>query len=140
MVTTVQQAPDELGRLEKRHEFIELRAKGYSYDKIARRLKVSKSTISRWNTELEADVVSLKAMELDALYERYYMLKQGRIKLLGGHLRKLQTEIKKRDLRKLSTKELYDLLLKLYEVLMAEYTDVRPLSEDEIAMLQGGEY
>jgi len=59
---------EDTGRLELKDQFIELRAKGLSYQKISRRLKVSKSTLANWSTELEGEIASLRAMELEALY------------------------------------------------------------------------
>ena len=40
--------------MEIKQEFVELRAKGWSYTRIARRLKVSKSTLSNWRGELDS--------------------------------------------------------------------------------------
>jgi len=60
----------EAGKLEVKAQFIELRAKGWSYVKISRKLKVSKNTLANWGAELEGEIASLKAMELEALYEK----------------------------------------------------------------------
>ena len=57
----------EAGKLELKSQFVELRAKGWSYVKIARKLKVSKNTLANWGAELEGEIASLKAMELEAL-------------------------------------------------------------------------
>jgi transposase len=89
---------EEPGKLELKSQFIELRAKGWSYRKIANRLKVSKSTLSNWRAELEEEIASLRAMELEALYERYCLAKEGSIKLLGNQLKAIKKELKSRDL------------------------------------------
>ena len=78
---------DSLGKEEQKVKFIHLRAKGYSFAKIAKELGVSKSTLSNWSQELEEQIAKAKAMELEALQEEYYILKEGRIKLLGEQLR-----------------------------------------------------
>lgn len=126
----------ESSKLELQQEFIELRAKGWSYAKIARRLKVAKGTLSNWAAELEEEIASLKAMELEALYERYFLLKEARIKLLGQQLRAIQRELKSRDLGKVDTEKLLELQLKYMEKLQEEFVDVRPLSEAEIGELK----
>jgi len=100
------------GKTELKLDFVELRAKGWSYRRIANRLKVSKSTLVTWSQELEAEITSLKAMELEALYETYYLLKEGRIRLLGAILRKLKREISSRDFSEVATDKLLELLLK----------------------------
>ena len=127
----------DAGKLEVKSQFIELRAKGWSYVKIARKLKVSKNTLANWGAELEGDIASLKAMELEALYERSYMSKEARIRLLGSQLKEIQDELKKRGLEDVSTEKLLDMELKLYQALQAEYVEARPLTDAEIVALDG---
>jgi len=124
------------GKNELKDQFIDLRARGWSYAKIARKLKVSKSTLANWSVELEAQIASLRAIELDSLYEKYYLAKEARIRLLGEQIKSLQDELKKRDLKDIPTEKLIDLQLRYYEVLKEEYTETRPLSEVEIQALQ----
>ena len=74
--------PPPGGREEKGLEFVRLRAQGYSYEKIAIKLKLAKSTLANWNSELEEEIATLKAMELESLYEQFFLLKEKRIKFL----------------------------------------------------------
>jgi len=127
----------EAGKMEIKSQFVELRAKGWSYLKIARKLKVSKNTLANWGAELEGEIASLKAMELEALYERSYMSKEARIRLLGSQLKEIQDELKKRGLEDVSTEKLLDMELKLYQALQAEYVEARPLTDAEIGALDG---
>jgi transposase len=127
---------DEVGKTELKHEFIELRAKGYSYRKIAKKLDVSIGTLSSWRQELEGEIATLKAEELDALYERYYMTKQKKIVQLGRQLKAVQKELRGRDYSRISTEKLLDMELKLYEALEEEKVDIRPLSSQEIEELK----
>ena len=89
---------DELVKEEQKSRFIHLRAKGYSYAYIAKELSVSTSTLTNWNQELQEIIAQTKAMELEALQEEYFLLKEGRIKLLGKQLRAIQKEISGRYL------------------------------------------
>ena len=118
----------EAGKVEIKQQFVEMRAKGWSLRKIASKLKISKTTAANWSQELEAEITSLKAMELEALYETYYLLEEGRIRLLGAILRKLKREISSRDFSEVATDKLLELLLKYQEALQAEYVEPRPLS------------
>jgi transcriptional regulator with XRE-family HTH domain len=127
---------EEPGKLELKSQFIDLRAKGWSYSRIARKLKVSKNTLANWSSELEGEIASLKAMELEALYEKYYLTKEARIKLLGGQLKEIQEELKARKLDSVSTDKLLELELKIYQALQSEYVEVRPLSDQEIEELR----
>ncbi len=89
---------EDLGKEEQKSRFIHLRAKGYSFARIAKELGVAKSTLSNWNQELEEEIARTRALELEALQEEYYLLKEGRIKLLGEQLKAIQEEIANRDL------------------------------------------
>jgi len=136
---TVMQAitvQEEEGRQELKTQFIELRAKGLSYQKIAKRLKVSKSTLANWSAELEGEIASLRAMELEALYERHYLTKESRIKLLGDQLRDIQAELKTRSLDQVSTEKLLEMELKILQALQMEHVEVRPLSDYERSVLK----
>jgi transposase-like protein len=100
-----------------------LRAKGYSYARIARELGVSKGTLTAWNAELEAEIAKARAMELEALQEEFFLLKEGRIRLIGEQLRAIQTEIGRRDLSKISVDKLLDLQLRYFGELKGEYVE-----------------
>ena len=126
----------EAGKVEIKSQFIELRAKGWSYVKIARKLKVSKNTLANWGAELEGEIASLKAMELEALHEKYYMTKEARIELLGEQLKAVKEELSKRGLGDVSTDKLMEMQLKLHQALQEEYTEVRPLTDTELRMLR----
>ena len=112
---------DDLGKEEQKSRFIHLRAKGLSYAKIAKELKVSTSTLSNWNQELIDEIAQAKALELEALQEEYFMLKEGRIRLLGGQLKTIQEEISGRNLSKVSTEKLLELQLRYFDGLKTEY-------------------
>src|SRR3954447_13985466 len=112
LVTTVLRCLEACqGKAELKAEFIQLRAKGLPYVRIAERLGVAKSTLANWNAELEAEIASARAMELEALQEEYFLLKEGRITLLGEQLLRLRGELASRDLSGVSTDKLLELLL-----------------------------
>ena len=112
---------DDLGKEEQKNMFIHLRAKGNSFAKIAKELKVSKGTLSNWSQELEDLIAEAKAMELEALQEEFFLLKEGRIQLLGEQLKVIQAEIGKRDLSKVKTDKLMELQLRYFGELKCEY-------------------
>jgi len=127
----------EAGKMEVKSQFIELRAKGWSYLKIARKLKVSKNTLASWGAELEGDIASLRAVEMEALHEKYYMTKEARIQLLGEQLKEIKAELKRRGLEAVSTEKLLEMELKYYQAIQAEYVETRPLTDGEIEALNG---
>ena len=127
---------EEPGKLDRKQELIELRAKGYSLRKAAKSLDISKSTAANWQAELEAEIATAKAIELEALYERAYMAKEQRIRLLAGQLKAIKAEIKSRGLETVPTKDLLRLQLDYYQALLDEFIEPRVLSGDEIAELK----
>jgi len=115
---------DELGKEEQKRQFILLRAKGYSYAKIAKELSVSTSTLTNWNQELQEAIAQAKAIELEALEEEFFLLKEGRIKLLGEQIKTIQKEINGRDLSQVNTEKLIELQLRYFTELKNEYVEI----------------
>ena len=105
--------------IETKRRFIELRAKGYSFDKIAKELGKAKQTLLDWSRDLDQEIAQAKALELDSLYESYSLYKEARLKTLGEILSKLKKEVDNRDLKDLPTDRLLDLFLK-YEGVVKE--------------------
>ena len=92
--------------------FKELRAKGWSFDKIAKEIGKAKQTLIDWSKELQDEIANRKALELEALYEKYYLLKETRLQTFGEMLTKIKTEVESRDLSDVPTDKLLELLLK----------------------------
>ena len=117
---------------ETRERFIELRARGLSFDKISKELRTSKQTLINWGKELQEKIANLKAIELETPQEKYCLSKEKRTELFGEKLKVLKEELDKRDLSELSTKELFDLLVKYHAIIKKE--DINPsfMSKREI--------
>jgi hypothetical protein len=118
--------------LQTKERFIELRAKGWSYDKIAKELGKAKQTLIDWGKELEDEIANLKALELEALYEKYYLLKESRIETFGELVKKLKDEVMSRDLSEVPTDKLLELLLKYENQLKDEVIEPRFKTSTEI--------
>lgn len=117
---------------ETKQKFIELRAKGLSFDKISNELNVSKQTLINWQSEFVEEIDNLKSMELEALYEQFYLQKQDRIERFGKLLDRLHNEIENRDLKEMDTYKLIDLYLKVYSNAIAELTTLNFKDEQDI--------
>lgn len=117
--------------IEVKHEFIELRAKGLSYDKIAKKLKISKSTCIAWNEELKEEISKIKNMELEALYQTYGMKKEARIKSLGETLNKVNEALKEADFKEVPAEKLLNFKLKYSEALLKEYVAIDEADTDK---------
>jgi transposase-like protein len=109
--------------LATKQRFIELRAKGYSFDKIAKELGKAKQTLLDWSKDLDLEIAQAKAIELETLYESYGLYKEARLKTLGEILGKLKIELDQRDLSDLPTDKLLDLFLKYEGVVKDSLVD-----------------
>lgn len=120
-----------LSKGEQKEEFIKLRAKGMSYQKIADEIGVSKRTLINWGDELHYEIANAHALELEALQDEYYMLKERRIKLFGEKLKSISEELETRDLDDVPTEKLFDLFFKMYRLLEKEAVNVNYISDEE---------
>jgi hypothetical protein len=120
------------GKIELKQKFVQMRAKGLSIRNLAKELHISPQTVINWQSELEDQIAGLKAIELEALYEEYHLLKEHRVQLLGDQIEAIKKELKQRGLSDVSTDKLLDMLLKYMDEAGKEYVEPRPLSDDEI--------
>ena len=70
------------------------------------------------------------------LKAEFFVLKEGRITLLGEQLLRLRGELASRELTGVPTDRLLELLLKYQAALKDEFVEVRPLSDFEQARLR----
>lgn len=108
-----------------KEQFLDLRAKGFSYDKIAKSIGVSKPTLIEWSKELENELFNLKSIERERLQEMFLVSKKSRVKLLSRQLRRLLSESDSRDLSSISTSKLLQLILKYTIELKSEEEPIR---------------
>ena len=115
-----------------KERFIELRAKGWSFDKIAKELGKAKQTLIDWSKELQEEIANVKASELEVLYEKYYLLKEARLQTFGEMITKIKKEVEGRDLSDVPTDKLLDLLLKYNSLVKDEIVEPTFKSSEEI--------
>lgn len=102
-------------KLEVQNQFVELRARGNSYDNIAKTLGVSKSTLLSWSKDLSMAIENERNVAMDAIYEKHKLAKQHQMEMLGLQLSKVREELDKRDLAEVSTDKLVAMQLKLLD-------------------------
>jgi hypothetical protein len=89
--------------------FIELRAEGHPFARIATELNVSKPTLIAWSRKHQFQIQNLKAIELEALADEWLASVTSRVNTLGQQLGKIEAEIATRDVKDLTTAQLYTL-------------------------------
>ncbi len=110
--------------MEQKERFIELRALGWSFDRIAEELKISKQTLIQWSRDFALEIGNLQAIRLDALRDKYVFAKEKRLEVFGELLNRVKEELTGRDLSTMPSEKLSDLLFKLLATLKEE--DVTP--------------
>jgi len=118
--------------LQTKERFIELRAKGWSFDKIAKETGKAKQTLIDWSKELQDQIANCKALELEALYESYYLMRENRLQTFGAMLTKIKEEIERRSLSDVPTDKLLELLLKYNSQVKEEIIEPTYKSSQEI--------
>jgi hypothetical protein len=94
--------------IEQKEKFIQLRAKGFSYDRIAEELEVSKNTLLKWNGEFLEEIAEAEFHEFDNLLNQYEVHRKKRFEKNCKLLNAVYAELEKRadNLQKLSTQDL----------------------------------
>jgi len=89
--------------------FIELRTQGWSYARLMTELNVTKPTLIAWSRKHQFQIQNLKAIELEALGEKWLASTADRVNRLGEQLRRVEGELSQRNLGDLTTPQLYTL-------------------------------
>lgn len=97
---------------DKKKEFIELRAKNWSFQRISEEIGVSKPTLIKWDKDFNYEIQTLNNIELQSLYDEYETTRTQRVKYLGEMHKKLIDELKSRDLSDVKTDKLLEMVIK----------------------------
>jgi transposase len=106
--------------MDVKEQFIEMKAKEYSFSSISEELKVSKPTLIDWSKEFKMDIENRRSLEIEALQEKYFVTWGKRMALYHEQLERVRTELDNRDLSDMSSKELLEVEIKLIEKMKAE--------------------
>ena len=76
--------------------FIELRASGWTYARLMTELNVTKPTLIAWSRKHQFQIQNLKAIELEALSEKWLTSVTARVNTLGAQLQQVEAELARR--------------------------------------------
>ena len=107
--------------IETKQQFVSLRAKGNSFQKIADELGVSKQTLISWSHALQSDIHNLRSLEYDNLLFQYQLNRENQIKIFSELIHKVTTELDSRNLAELTT----DKVILLYFKIMDGLKDIQ---------------
>jgi hypothetical protein len=89
--------------------FIELRAQGWTYARLMTELNVTKPTLIAWSRKHQFQIQNLKAIEMEALREKWLATTTDRVNALGEQLRQVEAELAARQPAALTTPQLFAL-------------------------------
>ena len=117
---------------ETQQRFIQLRAQGWTYLRIAQELNVSKGTLINWSRKFQFEIQNQRAIELEALRDELLASREARARALGATLKEVRAELATRDLASVSTGRLFALEASLCRQILQETGELRftaPLKE-----------
>jgi len=97
--------------LAKKQEFIELRAQGWSYSKIADKIRVSKPVLIKWCKELTDQVSEHSRAVAEDMAKNLQAGRLEQIKFYAEQRNRIHKEIAKRNLKDVPTEKLFQLSL-----------------------------
>ena len=107
--------------LKDHQKFIELRAKGLSYDKISKELGMNKNTCVSLSKKYEIEIQNTKQIELEAIREEFFLMKKQKISILADQLKKVREQLEIRDFSDVSTIDLIKLQSDLITAIELEF-------------------
>lgn len=93
--------------LETQNRFVGLRAEGWSLDRIAQELGVTKPTLINWSRKYQFDIQNMRAIFRERLKERWLSDCETRVNALGEQLKRVETELAARNVTDLTTRQLF---------------------------------
>ena len=99
----------KLSTVQKRRRFVELRARGVSYRKIAGEINVATSTLVRWSRLFAVDIKNLEKIERELFENEYLLDRKHRMKVYATQLNNIAQELMARDLKDVPTPRLFEL-------------------------------
>jgi len=109
--------------IQETQKFIRLKAEGYSYDVITKKLNISKPTLLKAGRQLTEEIEKSKEIYYDEIITKQKLNKTNRLKRYSIILNKALQEIENRKLENFSNKELFE-LVKTYNNLINDlYAD-----------------
>ena len=119
-------------------KFIALRSQGWTYARLMVELNVSKPTLINWSRKFQFQIQNLRAIELEALASKWLSSVTDHVNGLGQQLQKVEAELAGREVKDLSTTQLYGLAQKLRRQLQQATGSVRFTSP--VAEIPGDEF
>jgi transcriptional regulator with XRE-family HTH domain len=118
--------------IETKERFIMLRGQGLPLAKIAAEINVSKTTLINWERDFREEIDNLRAAELEALYDKYYLSVRKKVEFFGDVLNRIHDELETRDLSTIPTDKLFGMYAHFYQEAQCSLPAIKFQDEDEV--------
>jgi transposase len=115
-----------------KYNFISLRAKGNSFDSIAKEIEVSKPILIEWNKIYREEIENIKTEAFEVFLQENKLTLKHRLELLSIIQKRLSEELQERNLDSISTSRIIDLLLKINTMTEEAVPEVNYFTEQDI--------
>lgn len=99
--------------IEQIQQFCELKARGWSYARIADEINVSKPVLIKWGKQFENDIKRLEKIYFEELVNKMAGNRVAQLEFYAQERLKIKAILEKRDYESLSTEKLIDLMNKI---------------------------
>ena len=125
--------------LKTKERFIELRGQGLPLARIAAEINVSKPTLINWEHDFREEIDNAQAMELEAMYDKYFLSVRKKVEFFGDVLNRIQSELETRDLSTISTEKLFAMYAHFYQEAQRALPEIRFKDEREVQASRSGQ-
>jgi transposase len=115
-----------------KYNFISLRAKGNSFDSIAKEIEVSKPILIEWNKIYREEIENIKTEAFEEFLQENKLTLKHRLEILSIIQKRLSEELQERNLDSISTSRIIDLLLKINTMTEEAVPEVNYFTEQDI--------
>jgi hypothetical protein len=115
-----------------KYNFISLRAKGNSFDSIAKEIEVSKPILIEWNKIYREEIENIKTEAFEVFLQENKLTLKHRLEILSIIQKRLSEELQERNLDSISTSRIIDLLLKINTMTEEAVPEVNYFTEQDI--------
>jgi hypothetical protein len=121
--------------MENEFKFIELRAKGWSFDRIAKEINVSKPTLIKWSRKHSVEIENQRQLEMDLLRETLKLDRRSRFNVMSSIISKLESRISAANFDELPLEKALAAWVKYNEMFLCREEKVTLEGEFDISAL-----
>ncbi len=123
--------------LETKARFVELRASGVSFGRIAKELQISKKTAIAWSEDFGPEIERRRAEIWDELQERYHVSGVQRAERLARQLESIESWIGECDASSMSPRDLWKLFLQYEKRIAVVSKECEGETEADVSTREG---